>query len=116
MGDGSYMFANPTVCHQVAEALDLPVLVLVLNNAAWGAVRASVQGLYPEGYAAQANELPLTALKHPPDFPHPPPAPPTWTRPRNATHTLGAAPAQPLNLARVARAPAHPPHQLLPTQ
>src|SRR3546814_6472266 len=25
MGDGSYMFANPPVCHQVAEALDLPV-------------------------------------------------------------------------------------------
>src|SRR3546814_7176982 len=43
MGDGSYMFANPTVCHQVAEALDLPVLVLVQNNAEWGAVRASVK-------------------------------------------------------------------------
>src|SRR3546814_14108019 len=63
MGDGSYMFANPTVCHQVAEALDLPVLVLVLNNAAWRAVRATVQGLYPDGYAAKATEMPLAALK-----------------------------------------------------
>ena len=32
MGDGAYMFANPTVCHQVAEALGLPVIVVVLNN------------------------------------------------------------------------------------
>src|SRR5690606_20095048 len=26
LGDGSYMFANPVACHQIAEALDLPVL------------------------------------------------------------------------------------------
>ena len=25
MGDGSYMFANPVACHQIAEALALPV-------------------------------------------------------------------------------------------
>ncbi|MFV0473093.1 MAG: thiamine pyrophosphate-requiring protein [Pikeienuella sp.] len=68
MGDGSYMFANPTVCHQIAEALELPVLVVVLNNEEWGAVRASVAGLYPEGYAARANRMPLTALKPSPDF------------------------------------------------
>lgn len=68
MGDGSYMFANPTVCHQIAEALELPVLVLVLNNEEWGAVRSSVTGMYPEGYASRANEMPLTALKPSPDF------------------------------------------------
>ncbi len=68
MGDGSYMFANPTVCHQIAEALGLPVLVIVLNNEEWGAVRASVTGLYPDGHAARANEMPLTALKPSPDF------------------------------------------------
>jgi len=68
LGDGSYMFANPTVCHQIAEALELPVLVLILNNEEWGAVRTSVTGLYPDGYAAKANETPLTALKPSPDF------------------------------------------------
>lgn len=68
MGDGSYMFANPTVCHQIAEALELPILVLVLNNEEWGAVRASVGGLYPDGYASKANEVPLTALKPSPNF------------------------------------------------
>jgi acetolactate synthase-1/2/3 large subunit len=68
MGDGSYMFANPTVCHQIAEALQLPVLILVLNNEEWGAVRASVTGMYPDANAAKANEMPLTALKPSPDF------------------------------------------------
>ncbi|WP_298946389.1 thiamine pyrophosphate-dependent enzyme [uncultured Paracoccus sp.] len=32
LGDGSYIFVNPTACHQVAEALGLPVLVIVLDN------------------------------------------------------------------------------------
>lgn len=68
MGDGSYLFSNPPVCHQIAEALELPLLVLVLNNAEWGAVRHSVLGIYPGGHAARANEMPLTSLKPTPDF------------------------------------------------
>ncbi|TRW96528.1 thiamine pyrophosphate-requiring protein [Paracoccus sp. M683] len=68
MGDGSYMFANPVACHQIAEALDLPVLIMVLNNGEWGAVRQSVAGLYPGGAAARANTMPLTGLTPSPDF------------------------------------------------
>ncbi|WP_415714568.1 thiamine pyrophosphate-requiring protein [Roseibium sp.] len=68
IGDGSYMFANPTACHQVAEALELPVITLVLNNEEWGAVRQSVEGLYKNGLARQANDVPLTSLKPSPDF------------------------------------------------
>lgn len=68
MGDGSYMFANPTACHLVAEAHQLPVIILVLNNEEWGAVRHSVEGLYPDGAARAANEVPLTSLRPSPDF------------------------------------------------
>lgn len=68
MGDGSYMFANPTVCHQVAEAMELPVIVLVLNNEEWGAVRGSVEELYSDGNAVKSNQVPLTSLKPSPDF------------------------------------------------
>ncbi|MEX6505197.1 thiamine pyrophosphate-requiring protein [Jiella sp. M17.18] len=68
MGDGSYIFANPAACHQIAEALELPVLVVVLNNAEWGAVRHSVLGIYPDGYAAKTNVMPLTSLSPTPDF------------------------------------------------
>ncbi|GIX13712.1 MAG: acetolactate synthase [Paracoccaceae bacterium] len=67
-GDGSYIFANPTACHQVAEALGLGVVILVINNGEWGAVRKSVTQLYPDGHAARANRMPLTALEPVPDF------------------------------------------------
>ena len=68
MGDGSYMFANPVACHQIAEAMALPVLILVLNNSEWGAVRQSVLGIYPDGHAARTNRMPLTSLEPTPDF------------------------------------------------
>jgi acetolactate synthase I/II/III large subunit len=68
MGDGSYMFANPVACHHVAEAHNIPVLVVVLNNAGYGAVRHSVRDLYPTGYAAKADDMPLTGLSPSPDF------------------------------------------------
>jgi len=68
VGDGSYVFANPTACHQVCEALQLPVITCVLNNGEWGAVRHCVTGLYPDGYAAKANTMPLTTLQPSPDF------------------------------------------------
>ena len=68
VGDGSYMFANPTACHQVCEAFNLPVITLVLNNEEWGAVRHSVEGLYRDGLAGRSNDIPLTSLRPSPDF------------------------------------------------
>lgn len=68
MGDGSYMFANPVACHQIAEALHLPVLTIVFNNGIWNAVRATTLGIYPDGYAARANRVPLTSIEPLPDF------------------------------------------------
>lgn len=68
VGDGSYIFANPTACHQVCEALGLPVITLVLNNEEWGAVRHSVEGLYKGGLASKSNDVPLTSLRPSPDF------------------------------------------------
>jgi acetolactate synthase-1/2/3 large subunit len=68
IGDGSYLFANPPACHQIAEALDLPILTIVKNNAMWNAVRRSVLGAYPGGAAAKANQMPLVSLEPQPDF------------------------------------------------
>lgn len=68
VGDGSYMFANPVAAHQIAEALALPILTIVKNNAMWNAVRRSVIGAYPDGAAAKTNEMPLTSLSPLPDF------------------------------------------------
>lgn len=86
MGDGSYIFSNPTACHQIAEALELPLLVVILDNEEWGAVRTAVKMLYPDGHAIKANRMPLTSLAPQPDFAQVARASRAWT----ATVTDGA--------------------------
>ncbi len=68
MGDGSYMFANPTPAHFVARAEGLPVLTIVNNNAMWNAVRASTIGMYPDGRTAKSNRLAMADLSPSPEF------------------------------------------------
>jgi acetolactate synthase-1/2/3 large subunit len=68
MGDGSYLFSNPVAAHHVAEVHGIPVLTVILNNAGYAAVEQSVTGLYPTGYAAKTDVVPLTALSPAPDY------------------------------------------------
>ena len=68
MGDGSYLFANPVAAHHVGEAHGIAMLTVILNNAGYGAVQQSVTGMYPTGYAAKADVVPLTGLAPSPDF------------------------------------------------
>lgn len=95
MGDGSYMFSNPVACHQIAEAAEIPLLILVLNNSEWGAVRQSVLGVYPDGYASKANTMPLVSLAPTPDFTKVAEASRAWTarvdRPEDLDAALAAA-------------------------
>jgi acetolactate synthase-1/2/3 large subunit len=68
MGDGSYMFANPVAAHHTCEAHGIAVLTLIVNNHRYGAVSDSVTGMYPTGYAAKADAVPLTDLSPTPEF------------------------------------------------
>jgi acetolactate synthase I/II/III large subunit len=68
VGDGSYMFANPVACHQVGEALRLPVLTVVFNNGVWNAVRKTTRAVYPDGFAARSNRMPLASLEPSPAY------------------------------------------------
>ena len=68
VGDGAYMFGNPTPAHFVAESMKLPVLFVVFNNARWAAVHRSTLGMYPKGAAAQAEEPPFAVLEPSPRF------------------------------------------------
>ncbi len=68
MGDGCYMFSNPVACHQVAEAMHLPILVVVMNNGVWNAVRRAALAVYPAGEASRLQVLPITSLAPSPDF------------------------------------------------
>ena len=68
VGDGSYIFSNPVACHQIAESHNLPVLIIVMNNGIWNAVRRAARNVYPEGTAEKLNVMPLTSLQPMPDF------------------------------------------------
>jgi acetolactate synthase I/II/III large subunit len=68
VGDGAYMFGNPTPAHYVSQANDLPVLTVILNNAMWGAVRKATLGLHPDGAASRINRAPLTYLDPAPEY------------------------------------------------
>ena len=70
LGDGSYMFGNPTPAHFVSEAMRLPVLFIVFNNARWAAVHRSTLGIYPKGYAAKMTEPAFATLEPSPRFEH----------------------------------------------
>jgi acetolactate synthase-1/2/3 large subunit len=68
IGDGSYMFGNPTPFHFVARALGLPTLTIVCNNGRWHAVDAATRVVYPDGEAAASAEMPLVELAPSPEY------------------------------------------------
>jgi acetolactate synthase-1/2/3 large subunit len=70
VGDGAYMFGNPTAVHYVSEAMRLPVLFIVANNARWAAVHRSTLATYPKGFASATKAPPFATLEPSPRFEH----------------------------------------------
>jgi acetolactate synthase-1/2/3 large subunit len=68
LGDGSYMFGNPTAAHYVSEAMRLPVLFVIANNARWAAVHRSTLSTYPKGFASEQKQPPFATLEPSPRF------------------------------------------------
>jgi acetolactate synthase-1/2/3 large subunit len=68
IGDGSYMFGNPTPFHLVSRAAKLPTLTILCNNGRWQAVESATRVVYPDGAAAHAAEMPLVELQPSPEF------------------------------------------------
>ena len=66
-GDGSYMFSQPATVHWMSRHCKAPFLTIVLNNRGWRAPRFSALSLYPDGYAARANDIDV-AFDPPPDY------------------------------------------------
>jgi acetolactate synthase-1/2/3 large subunit len=64
------MFGNPTAGHYVSEAMRLPVLFIIANNARWAAVHRSTLSTYPKGYASERKEPPFATLEPSPRFEH----------------------------------------------
>ena len=80
VGDGSYMFGNPTPFHLVLRAAKLPTLTIVCNNGRWQAVESATRVVYPDGEAAHAAEMPLVELQPSPEFTKVAEASDAWAR------------------------------------
>jgi acetolactate synthase-1/2/3 large subunit len=68
VGDGAYMFTNPTVCHWVGGAFDLPVLTIICNNSLYAAVRGATQSMFKDGAAGADDCRGLANLGPSPPF------------------------------------------------
>ena len=53
LGDGAYMFSNPTVAHWVSDVHKLPILTVIFNNSLYGAVRGATMSMFKDGAAGQ---------------------------------------------------------------
>jgi acetolactate synthase-1/2/3 large subunit len=55
LGDGSYLFANPTAGHWTAAKHQLPILTVIFNNSRYGAVRRSTLAMFKDGAAGETD-------------------------------------------------------------
>lgn len=55
VGDGSYVFGQPTASAWMAEAYDAPTLTIIYNNSCWNAVRGATRSRHPDGHAADLD-------------------------------------------------------------
>lgn len=60
LGDGSYIFNTPLSAHYVAEAYNLPIVIVVFNDNAWSTIKKSYKGSMPEGWGLKNDYMPLT--------------------------------------------------------
>jgi acetolactate synthase-1/2/3 large subunit len=64
LGDGAYMFANPTACHATAAEQRLPVLAVLFNNGRYNAVRRATLDMYRDGVAGEDDGRLLADFGH----------------------------------------------------
>ena len=68
LGDGAYMFGNPTVGHWVAGKYGLPILTVVFNNSRYGAVRNATLSMFKDGVAGESDGRGLADLDPAPPY------------------------------------------------
>ena len=68
LGDGAYMFSNPTVGHWVSGSHNLPILTIVFNNSRYGAVRRATLSMFKDGAAGENDGRTLADLDPAPPY------------------------------------------------
>jgi acetolactate synthase-1/2/3 large subunit len=57
VGDGGFYFGGPSSVFSVARQYKLPILVLLLDNAGWSAVKESTLRVFPQGEAKSVDKF-----------------------------------------------------------
>ena len=57
VGDGGFYFGNPSSVFAVSRQYGLPILIVVMDNSGWAAVKSSTLRVFPKGEAVAANEF-----------------------------------------------------------
>lgn len=57
VGDGGFHFSTPTSVYAVAQAEELPIFTVVLDNGGWQAVKEATLRVHPNGYAAKEQNF-----------------------------------------------------------
>ena len=57
VGDGGFYFGGPASVFSVAQQYKLPILVLLLDNAGWSAVKESTLRVFPQGEAKSTDKF-----------------------------------------------------------
>ena len=68
LGDGTYMFTNPTVSHWVGARHELPVLTIIFNNSRYGAVRRATLSMFKDGVSGEDDGRFLADLDPSPPY------------------------------------------------
>jgi acetolactate synthase-1/2/3 large subunit len=62
VGDGGFYFGGPSSVFSVARQYKLPILVLLLDNTGWSAVKESTLRVFPEGEAKSVDKFQASLL------------------------------------------------------
>ena len=57
VGDGGFYFGGPSSVFSVAKQYNLPILVLLLDNTGWSAVKESTLRVFPQGTAKATDKF-----------------------------------------------------------
>jgi acetolactate synthase-1/2/3 large subunit len=68
IGDGVYLFNNPTVSHWVEAKYKIPVLTIIFNNQRYGAVRRATLSMFKDGFAGEDDGRFLADLDPSPPY------------------------------------------------
>jgi acetolactate synthase-1/2/3 large subunit len=68
LGDGAYVFANPTAGHWTSAAHKLPILTIIFNNSRYGAVRRATLSMFKDGVAGENDGRTLADLDPAPPY------------------------------------------------